>query len=137
MDLLLILITIGIAWLLWSGVEKAEKRKEFQERRERGPQGKKDPKLEEWQKVRDLQQAEQPIRRRRILDAARAGLLSRKQIAVILETSTQFGFSSSEVQELKNLRPVDGNADNATASCSICGRPALPGEDLCFSHHAK
>jgi hypothetical protein len=137
MEVLVTVVVIWVLWLLFRSRDEPTKRRSPPERPESWKHGKPDSKLKDWQDTRDRHENEAPLRRERVLSLARAERLTSKQIATVLETSTQFGFSAAEILELKSLQVARGNAVASRETCRVCGGPALPGEDLCYSHQAK
>ena len=78
-------------------------------------------------------------RREEVLRALREGRLNSAQIAQVLQAASLYRFSPGEVTELRNALPREKAPPNSGGAqlCRVCGKPSMPGEDLCYSHQAK
>lgn len=87
----------------------------------------------------NLKASELEGRREHVLSALREGKLNQRQITQVLEAASLYKFTSEEGAELRkalHLAPAP-RASAGPRPCGVCGKPSIPGEDLCYSHQAK
>lgn len=136
MEFIAVVIVIWVLWSFFAGrSRKGSSDSTIRERRE--PSSTRADHA--WQEIRENHETTMQEHRPSVLLALREGRLNQKQIANVLEPSNQFGFSSAELAELRESlhapKPMPNKPGRST--CRVCGHPAMPGEDLCYSHHAK
>lgn len=140
MELLLLVCVIGIVWALLAHVKKDGGRDKNQ--RGRGHKEYRSPANVSGRKRKEklkLQEQLLPARRPDVLSALREGKLSQGQISQIFENASYFKFSPEELAEFQKAltRTKKSRATGSYQPCRVCGRPSIPGEDLCYTHHAK
>lgn len=133
MELIIATLVIWGLWALFSGGSRGSRSDGTQVRR---PLPIKEADGAWLEKCRESE-AGMPARRQRVLSALREDLLSQKQISNVLESASHFGFSPEELAELKGRLHPRKASTVGDSVCRVCGRSAMPGEDLCYSHQAK
>lgn len=135
MELLLFIGAIWVTWALlarwWNGHERSGKRAK-QSPTSNAPDERRQRKIAR-------QASELEGRRETVLAALREGKLKPVQIAQVLEAASLYKFSPEEVAELHNALPQAKTHPEFVGAqpCRVCGKPSMPGEDLCYSHQAK
>lgn len=71
----------------------------------------------------------------RIRDALACGRLSRDQAVRILDRAHDLGLPEDLCEALSLF--VRQGADSGFSRCAVCGAPAIPGDNMCFAHHAR